>query len=79
MSQEQSQSQIDVRNGLLAAAGAYVLWGFLPIFFKQLGDAPPIMILAHRIVWSVPTAIILVAIAGKLGDVRAVLRRPAAA
>lgn len=64
------------RNGLLAAAGAYGLWGFLPIYFKVLGDTPPLMILAHRIVWSVPTALLLVAAAGRLGEVLAAIRNP---
>lgn len=55
----------DVRAGLFAAMGAYFLWGFLPLYFKLLGATEPTVILAHRIVWSVPTALILVAAAGK--------------
>ena len=64
----------EMRTGLFAAIGAYALWGFLPLYFKLLGETSPTMILAHRIVWSVPTALILVAAAGKLGDLRDVLR-----
>lgn len=64
------------RVGLFAAAGAYGLWGFLPIYFKLLGDVPPLLILAHRIVWSVPTALFLVLVAGKLGDLLDAIRRP---
>ena len=63
----------ELRTGLLAAIGAYVLWGFLPLYFKLLGETSPTVILAHRIVWSVPTALILVAAAGKMGELRAVL------
>jgi chloramphenicol-sensitive protein RarD len=58
----------DTRAGLFAAIGAYVLWGFLPIYFKTLGDTPPLMILAHRIIWSVPTALLLIAAAGKMRE-----------
>jgi chloramphenicol-sensitive protein RarD len=65
----------ETRRGLLAATGAYALWGFLPLFFKFLGDTPPTAILAHRIVWSVPTALILVAAAGKFGELYGVLRQ----
>jgi chloramphenicol-sensitive protein RarD len=65
------------RNGLLAAAGAYGLWGFLPIYFRLLGDTPPLVILAHRILWSVPTALLLVAAAGRLREVAAAIRNPA--
>jgi len=66
----------DTRAGLYAAAGAYGLWGFLPLYFKLLGDAPPLVILAHRIVWAVPTALVLIAMAGKLGELRGLLGRP---
>jgi chloramphenicol-sensitive protein RarD len=64
----------ETRTGLLAAIGAYVLWGFLPLYFKLLGDASPTVILAHRIVWSVPTALILIAAAGKMSDLAALRR-----
>jgi chloramphenicol-sensitive protein RarD len=66
------------RNGLIFAAAAYGLWGFLPLYFKLLGELSPFVILAHRIVWSVPTALIAVAIAGRLGDFLDVVRRPRA-
>jgi chloramphenicol-sensitive protein RarD len=62
----------ETRIGLFAAIGAYVLWGFLPLYFKLLGETSPTVILAHRIVWSVPTALILVAAAGKLGELWAI-------
>jgi chloramphenicol-sensitive protein RarD len=66
-------SRTELRTGLLAAIGAYVLWGFLPLYFKLLGETSPTVILAHRIVWSVPTALILVAAAGKMAELRAIL------
>jgi chloramphenicol-sensitive protein RarD len=66
----------ETRTGLFAAIGAYALWGFLPLYFKLLGDMPPVMILAHRIVWSVPTAILLVLFAGKAAELRSLKRQP---
>jgi chloramphenicol-sensitive protein RarD len=44
-----------VRAGFAYGLGAYVLWGFLPMYFKLLGRAqvPPLAIVAHRVVWSV--------------------------
>jgi chloramphenicol-sensitive protein RarD len=65
----------ETRSGLFAAIGAYALWGFLPLYFKLLGDTPPTVILAHRIVWSVPTALILVMAAGKGRELLGVLRQ----
>jgi chloramphenicol-sensitive protein RarD len=52
----------DTRAGLAAAASAYLLWGFLPVYWKALGHVPATAILGHRIVWSVVfTATLLVA------------------
>jgi chloramphenicol-sensitive protein RarD len=66
----------ETRAGLFAAMAAYGLWGFLPLYFQFLGDMPPLVILAHRIVWSVPTALILVIAAGKWGEFAGVFRAP---
>ncbi|MBU1566307.1 MAG: EamA family transporter RarD [Proteobacteria bacterium] len=38
--------------GVLAAAGAYILWGVLPAYWKLLREVPAYEILSHRIVWS---------------------------
>jgi len=66
----------EARAGLFAAMAAYGLWGFLPLYFQFLGAMPPLTILAHRIIWSVPTALILVAAAGKLGEFASLTRQP---
>ena len=66
----------ETRSGLYAAIAAYALWGFLPLYFKLLGETSPTVILAHRIVWSVPTALVLVAAAGKWGELAGLLRKP---
>lgn len=66
----------ETRAGLFAAIAAYGLWGFLPLYFQFLGDLPPLVILAHRIVWSVPTALVLVIAAGKWGEFAGVFRTP---
>jgi chloramphenicol-sensitive protein RarD len=41
-----------MNKGILYAAGAYIIWGLLPIYWKALDDVPAGQILAHRIVWS---------------------------
>lgn len=40
------------RLGIVFAVGAYVLWGFLPIYWKFIDYVPAGEILAHRILWS---------------------------
>lgn len=39
-------------TGVVAAAGAYVLWGILPMYWKALRAVPAQEILCHRMVWS---------------------------
>ena len=38
--------------GVLSALGAYLLWGILPVYWKQLAEVPAYEILAHRVIWS---------------------------
>lgn len=40
------------REGVAAALGAYVIWGLVPVFFKQLATVPALEIIAHRVLWS---------------------------
>ena len=39
-------------KGIWFAAGAYVIWGLFPIYWKQLSSVPALQLLGHRIVWS---------------------------
>ena len=41
-----------VKVGVVAGLSAYLLWGFIPLFFKLVADVPPIVVLSHRILWS---------------------------
>jgi len=66
----------DIRSGLFAAMAAYGLWGFLPLYFQFLGDLPPLVILAHRILWSAPTALVLVVAAGKWAAFAGIFLQP---
>lgn len=38
--------------GIILGIITYLLWGFLPIYWKLLQHVPPDQILAHRIIWS---------------------------
>jgi chloramphenicol-sensitive protein RarD len=40
-----------VNRGLLAAAGAYFIWGLWPLYWRLLEQVPALQIMAHRIVW----------------------------
>jgi chloramphenicol-sensitive protein RarD len=51
--------------GVLYAAFAYILWGFLPIYWKLIDYISAGEILAHRIVWSFVFMIFVVLVARK--------------
>jgi chloramphenicol-sensitive protein RarD len=41
-----------LNKGVLAGIGAYLTWGFFPIYFKSLQSVPALEIMFHRVVWS---------------------------
>lgn len=41
-----------LRRGTISALSAYLLWGVLPVYWKQLDAVPAVEILMHRILWS---------------------------
>jgi chloramphenicol-sensitive protein RarD len=66
----------DSLPGFLFALTAYLLWGFLPLYMKALAHIPPVEVIAHRVVWSVPIALAVLWWLGRTGDLRAALRSP---
>lgn len=64
------------RRGFLFALSAYSLWGLLPLFLKLLDHLPTGEVLAHRIVWSVPVAGVVLVALGRTADIKAALRSP---
>jgi chloramphenicol-sensitive protein RarD len=67
---------IDTPRGLAFALTAYVLWGFLPLYIKLLSHIPPAEIIAHRVIWSVPIAVVVLLILRRTKDVLTALRTP---
>jgi chloramphenicol-sensitive protein RarD len=65
---------IEMRNGALAALGAYLFWGFLPILFRLLDEAGAVLIVAERTLWSLVLLAIVIGATGGFGEVRAVFR-----
>src|SRR5215216_6376709 len=51
---------MSTKKGMFYAIGAYIAWGFLPVFWKALHDVPALEILAHRVVWGLAVAVVLV-------------------
>lgn len=49
-----------MNKGILYGIGAYVLWGFFPIYWKFLHQVPALQIIGHRIGWSFIALIIFI-------------------
>jgi chloramphenicol-sensitive protein RarD len=70
MADEQHQR---TRAGLLLGLGAYLMWGFLPLYFKMLASVRPTEIVAHRILWSLIFLAALVMLWKRWSAVRAAI------
>jgi chloramphenicol-sensitive protein RarD len=62
--------------GVLAASGAFLVWGVVPIYFRALAAISPFEIIAHRVLWSAAFSALLLALTGGLGNLRALAARP---
>jgi chloramphenicol-sensitive protein RarD len=40
-----------MNRGLLAAAGAYFIWGMWPLYWRLLEQVPVLQVMAHRAIW----------------------------
>ncbi|AGI74010.1 protein RarD [Octadecabacter arcticus 238] len=68
----------DTLRGFGFALSAYVLWGFLPLYLKAVSHIPAIEVVAHRVLWSVPVAGLILIVLGRTSDLGRILRDPKA-
>ena len=66
----------DTPQGVAFALAAYLMWGGLPLYLKAVSHIPPTEVVAHRIMWSVPIAGLLLILLRRTRDLRAVLSSP---
>lgn len=66
----------DTLRGFLFALTAYLMWGFLPFYMKAVAAVPTPEVIAHRVLWSLPIALIVVGVLGKLSVLWEVIRTP---
>jgi chloramphenicol-sensitive protein RarD len=63
----------DARRGFLLGAAAYSMWGLFPLYWRLLEPAGAVEILAHRIVWSLLTMVVLTLALRRTSQLRAIL------
>ena len=66
----------DTPRGFAFALSAYFLWGFLPFFMKAVGHIPPPEVIAHRVLWSLPIAGLVLLARGELHGLWPILKQP---
>ena len=62
--------------GIVYAVGAYLLWGFLPLYWWLLHEVGAIEMTAHRILWCVVLLGIITVVRGRTAEILAILRTP---
>jgi len=75
MNTRATSSQTDTR-GLAAAAGAFFIWGLLPLYLKLLHAVPVLQVTAHRLTWGCLFALGWLALRRELGHVWVALSNP---
>ena len=65
-------------SGLAPAIGAYVIWGFLPLYLLLVKTVPPFEFVGWRIIWTLPLCLAIVAFRRQFGELLSALRSPRA-
>lgn len=56
------------KQGIIYAAGAYMMWGILPVYWKWIEAVPAEEILAHRIVWAFVFMLLILGVSKRFGQ-----------
>jgi len=64
------------RSGLTAALGAYLMWGFLPLYLILVSAIPSVEFVAWRVIWTLPLCLAIAASRRQLGEILSALRNP---
>jgi chloramphenicol-sensitive protein RarD len=62
-----------MKKGILYGVGAYVCWGFFPIYWKSLRQVPATQLIGHRILWSFLLLFAVILFTGQWGELRKTL------
>ena len=63
-------------SGLPHALGAYIIWGFLPLYILLVSSVPPFEFVGWRIIWTLPLCLLIVAARRQFGELRRALSSP---
>ena len=63
-------------SGLPMALGAYLIWGFLPLYLRQVHWVPPFEFIGWRIIWTLPLCLAAIAVRREFPVLLAALQKP---
>lgn len=63
-------------SGLPHAFGAYLIWGFLPLYLLLVRHLPPFEFVGWRIIWTLPLCLLIIAFRRQLPEIRAAISNP---
>jgi chloramphenicol-sensitive protein RarD len=61
------------KKGILYGIGAYIAWGFFPIYWKLLHQVSAFELIGHRIIWSCVLLLVFIFVSRQWPDFRATL------
>ena len=65
-----------IASGLAPALGAYLIWGFLPLYLILVKSVPAFEFVGWRIIWTLPLCLLIVAFRRQFPELLAALRSP---
>ncbi|MCB1419749.1 MAG: EamA family transporter RarD [Notoacmeibacter sp.] len=76
MANDKPAEDRDTLQGFLFALAAYLMWGFLPFYMKAVAHIPAQEVIAHRVLWSIPVAGLVLIVLRRTSELRAALKNP---
>lgn len=73
---EQGLPRSEDNAGIAYVAGAYVLWGFNPLYWRLLHDVSVFQMSAHRLLWCAGLLAVVALVRGRMAEIGAILRTP---
>ena len=76
MSEPQTEEEKSSRAGFFYALTAFLLWGCLALYWKATSHIDAVEVTAHRVLWSLPVAGVILWFMGRTNDIMPTLKSP---
>lgn len=74
--QPNNTQQSEPAIGFAYAMGAFGIWGMFPLYLKMIDHIPAVEVVAHRVIWSIPVAGLIILLLGRTADLREAFKSP---